>query len=246
MKSISALRKSALAAALIVVVLLASALPAAARPGIWVYLRDGQSWSISLINLTQHRLLLTKNSFSLWCHQLSSMPYQCAEYQSNPFQGHGTLNLDPYRTATWKSHSAESDGGFAWAGSFSVKPEGMDAWEVSINTHKEDAHCCFNPDYGTWVSLQADLSSTTGNPDWSQGWNSFAYGIWTAPNFVTDYAHMESVMTLSGTQLAVSLYSPDNHHVVVVLRETFWDGVQGADYVGWRLNYVDAGSTSVP
>jgi hypothetical protein len=241
----SPLRRSVWALAVLLAVPLGSATPAAARPGIWIYLRDGQSWSISLINLTQQRLLITKNSFSLSCVQDSHMPYQCAEYQSNPFQGHGTLNLDSYRTATWKSHSAESDGGFAWAGSFSVKPEGMDAWEVSINTHKEDAHCCFNPGWGTWVYLQTDFSAT-GNPEWSTAWNAFAYGIWVAPDFVTDYAHMESVMTLSGTQLAVSLYSPDNHHVVVVLRETFWDGHEGADYSGWRLRYVDAGSTSVP
>jgi hypothetical protein len=239
----SRLRKNVWPLALLLAMLLVTATPAAARPGIWIYLRDGQSWSISLINLTQHKLLMTQNSFTLWCDQVSHMPYQCAEYESNPFQGHGTLNVDPYRTAIWKSYPAESDGGFAWNGSFSVKPEGMDAWEVSINTHKESAHCCFNPDYGTWIYLQTDFAA---NPDWSEAWNSYAHGIWVVPNFVTDYAHMASIMTLSGTQLAVSLYSPDNHNVVVVLRETFWDGTQMADYIGWRVGYVDAGSTSVP
>jgi hypothetical protein len=245
MKSMSTLRKSLWPPALLLAVLLASATPAAARPGIWIYLEDGHSLSISLINLTQHRLLITKNSFSLYCVQ-GSLPSQCPEYQSNPFQGHGALNLDSYRTATWKSHGAEGENGWAWSGSFSVKPEGMDAWEVSINTHTENPHCCFHPGKGTWIYLQTDFSATTGNPDWSKAWNSFAYGIWVVPNFVTDYAHMATVMTLSGTQLAVSLYSPDNLHVVVVLRETFWDGVQAADYIGWRLGYVDEPSNSVP
>ncbi|MEE4146547.1 MAG: hypothetical protein V2I26_17215 [Halieaceae bacterium] len=241
----SVVPKRILAPALVLILVLASTAPASARPGIWVYLREGDEWTISLINLTQYPLLIAENSFSLYCLQ-GSLPYRCEEYTSNPFQGHGALNLDPYRTAIWKSGDARSNGGFAWSGHLAVKPEGMDTWQLSLNTHTESPEWSLkNTGKGTWVNLQTDLSET-GNPGWSRDWSSFAYGIWVTPDFVDDYTHMENVMTLSGTEFAVSLYSNNFNRVTLVFRETSWDGSQGDDYVGWELNFVDNAANSVP
>jgi hypothetical protein len=257
-----AVRKSILPAALMLALVLGSATPASARPGIWVYLSEGASFSVSLVNLTDHNLLISDNSFGLYCQQHSIESY-CLGSQSHPFEGNGALQLDPYRTAIWKSYKAYmSDGDFAWSGHFYVKPEGMDAWTVSVNMHSENAHNTFlhpRPGKGTWIYLSVnndvwDPYSATeiffnpGSMVYLPAWN---YGVWSTivpigPTMPSKYSWMYNVMTVSGTDFAASLYSPDNQRVTLVFRQTFWDGVQGDDYVGWPLDFVDDNAHSVP
>ncbi len=257
----SALRKSMISAALLLA-FLGSATPASARPGIWVYLSEGASFSVSLVNLTDHKLLISDDSFDVWCQQ-HAVEYYCLGSQSHPFQGDGTLELDPYRTAIWKSYDAYmSQGDFAWSGHFYVKPEGMDAWTVSVNMHWESANSTIlhpRPGKGTWIwlSVNNDVwdpysameiyfnpSSMVYLPNWN-------YGVWATtvpigPTMPDKYSSMYNVMTVSGTDFAASLYSPDNRRVTLVFRQTFWDGNKGDDYTGWPLDFVDNSGHSVP
>jgi hypothetical protein len=237
--TMSSLRKTILLPALMLALVLGSTTPALGQnQGIWVYLRPSPvqgpflTFSVSLINLTEHRLLITDNSISLTCEKMN-MIHSCGSYQSNPFEGHGTLNLDPYRTAIWKSHEGnhptgeDGDNGWGWNGTLTVQPEGMDEWAVTLNARAEDAYqpdcvfCDSNTGKGTWVYLQTDFSA---NPGWSQAWNAFSpYGIWVTPNFLNNYP-MRNVMTLSGKEVAVSLYTAttDNNHVTLVFRQNFY------------------------
>ncbi len=240
----SSLRKRILLAALMLTLALESTTRATGQnQGIWVYLRPSGvqgpflTFSVSLINLTEHRLLITDNSFSVSCDKMN-MVHSCGSYQSNPFEGQGTLNLDPYRTAIWKSHKGNipTEGsevnGWGWNGTLTVQPEGMDDWAVTLNARAEDASpgTALNPNQGkgSWVYLQTDFSA---NPGWSQAWNTFSpYGIWVTPNFLNNYTNqnppstMANVMTLSGKELAVSLYTAttDNDHVTLVFRQNFY------------------------
>jgi hypothetical protein len=236
--TMSTLRKSILSAALMLTLVLGSTAPASGQDqGIWVYLPPANSilgpfftFSVSLINLTEHRLLITENSLNVYCEPMN-LVHSCGSYQSNPFEGHGTLNLDPHRTAIWKSHKANTPtegekNGWGWNGTLTVQPEGMDDWAVTLNARAVGPNNG-NLGWGTWVYLETDFSA---NPDWSQAWNTFSpYGIWVTPNFL-NYTNqnppstMENVMTLSGRELAVSLYTAttDNDHVTLVFRQNFY------------------------
>jgi hypothetical protein len=239
-------RKEVAAAALGLAVFLGCASPADARPGIWMYLREGSNFPIGLVNLTSHTLRITANATSRWCQQYP-IDRTCKAEQSYPFEGQADLSLSPYHSAIWKSRRANiDDGDYGWAGSFSVLPEGMDPkWTAVVKMHTEDAKGLMNDGKGTWVYLGTDFSANAG---WSQAWGTMAYGLYVTPMDPSLYVHMESVMTLSGTELAVSMYSPDNHSVTVVFRETFWnaDAHKGDEYRGWALNYVSNSSGAVP
>lgn len=247
------MRRSIIPAALTLAFLVGSATTASARPGIWIYMREGTTTSISLINLTNHKLMITADDPSIYCQQYVTQALCLAE-QSHPFQGLGQLSLDPYRSVTWRSRNATmADGDYAWSGWFKVLPEGMDEkWTVSANMHSQSAHnapiVCNSPGKGTWFNLNTDWT-TNADGHWSTSWNAYAYGLWVTPiGDPEQYVYMESVMTLSGKKLAVSMYSADNHRVTIVFRETYWDDTKakGDDYKGWPLKYVSNSSCSVP
>jgi hypothetical protein len=239
-------RKTIVAAALGLAAFLGCVTPVAARPGIWMYLREGHNFPIGLVNLTSHTLRITNSSLARWCQQYP-IDRTCRAEQSYPFQGQADLSLAPYHSAIWKSRRANlDDGDYGWSGSLSVLPEGMDPkWTSVVKMHTEDAAGLLNPGKGTWVYLGADFAA---NPGWSQAWGSMAYGLFVTPMDPSQYIYMDSVMTLSGTDLAVAMYSPDNASVTVVFRETFWNAAQGKgdDYHAWPLDYVSNSSKTVP
>lgn len=239
-------RKVTAAIAFMLAFLMGSATPVEARPGIWMYLRADTTFPIALVNLTSHKLLITDSDLAPACTQYV-IQATCRTEQSLPFEGQGTLKLAPYRSAIWKSRQANiSDGDYQWVGWFNVLPEGMDPkWTTVVRMHKEAAKGYFNGGSGTWVLLTTDF---TANPEWSQNWDNFGYGLWVTPMASADYIYMDSVMTVSGKRLAVSMYSPDNRSVTVVFRETFWDAAlgRGDDYQGWPLRWVSNSSGAVP
>ena len=147
-------RNSMLPAAALLTFLLALGTPAAAREGGWVYPNDGGWMSISLVNLTDSPLLITQNTCKLWT---GADDYAFSDGNSIPFQGHGELNLAPYRTATWRSSdpgtNLASRGQYAWSGNLSVLPAGMDPkWTVTVSMHTESA-AGTHIGRGTWVHL---------------------------------------------------------------------------------------------
>src|SRR5574342_689645 len=87
-------------------VVIATATPAAAGPGIWMRLPNNEnSASITLVNLTDVPLLITSNTVVQHNHFSFQGRDNPPEMQSIPFQGNGHLYLDPYRSAVWKSVS---------------------------------------------------------------------------------------------------------------------------------------------
>jgi hypothetical protein len=269
----SAIRKGILPAALMLAFVVGSVLPAAARPGIWVYLRNGHGgFSINLINLTSYRLVITENSFNIGCNNLQ---WRCDVNQSYPFQGsgvigtYGTLYLEPYRTTMWLSRNftgtdTSYDGYWRWGGHFKVQPEPSNLpvpdtqaytspYWVTVNMHTEDtALWSGDAGRGTWVYLQTDFDSE----DWSQDFNAFSpQGIWVAPDFLVDYAHPENVMTLASNDFIVSLYAADRfhndtQHITLVFRQNGWVEDTGSvttdEYKGWPLRFADTSTTSMP
>jgi hypothetical protein len=239
-----ATRNSMLSAAvLLLVLLLALGAPAVAREGVWVYPNDGGWMSISLVNLTDYPLLITQNTCSLWTGDKNFL-----DENSIPFQGHGELNLAPYRTATWRSSdpgtNIASRGEFAWEGSLSLLPAGMDPkWTVTVKMHMESASG-LHIGRGTWVYLT--VSGDPVNTEWGDaGWH---YGVWATPIPATPSvtSGLYNVMTTSGTRLAVSLYSPDNSNLTLVIRQTNWDGAEVDDYTGWQLDFEDNNTETMP
>jgi len=97
---------------------------------------------------------------------------------------------------------------------------------------------------GTWISL----SSAPG----SQGWvasQTKTCGIYTnAEDYINNYKE-RNVMTLFGPKIQIVLYSMDNRNVVLVVRQinenaNGWNDC--GNYQGYRVNFSDNGSGSVP
>lgn len=250
-----AIHRNILKAALALALLLTSAAPAAARDGVWVYPDIGGWLSISLVNLTDYPLLITENNVEVWACYVCPDAWE----QSIPFAGSGELNLAPYRTATWRSGSTtyfQLRGAYAWHRHFSLLPQGMDPkWTVTVNMHTEDASG--HPGKGTWVRLA--VSDDPVNTEWGpyyylfdppgtffyDGWH---HGVWATPMPAGSsvMSGLYNVMTASGKLLAVSLYSPDNSNLTLVVRQTHWDGSQVDDYTGWQLDFVDNNTGTMP
>ena len=251
-----ATRNRMLSAVALLAFLLAVGTPAVAREGVWVYPSKDGWMSISLVNLTDSPLLITQNTCSLWTGDKTFL-----DWNSIPFQGHGELNLAPYRTATWRSSDPGTNvagrGEFAWSGSLSVLPAGMDPkWTVTVNMHMESA-TALHIGRGTWVHLA--VSDNPVNTEWGPyyymldppgtyhhaGWH---YGVWATPLPAGSsvLSGLYNVMTASGTRLAVSLYSPDNSNLTLVIRQTNWDGAKVDDYTGWQLDFEDNNTDTMP
>lgn len=192
----SAIQKSVLAVALILAAVMGSASPAAAQVSSSYPADRGVMpvpywwWSLTVINLTTHDLGIASGDLD---------PSTC---ESIPFHGlvlngEPAFPLPPFRTVTWKSN--ESPGFWCPAphvsGYHDFLPVGMDPkWTIRLN---------FLGDSG-WeiqqVYLTADFVS---NPDWN---DVAPYNI--TCSYPDDYNKKYNVMTLSGTKLVVTLYSP--------------------------------------
>ncbi len=267
----SAVRKSLLPAALIFALVMASVTPAAARKGIWAYVKiDSNNITFSLVNMTSHRLVVTSNptcGMGNYCDDYANTkdnwqcycPYcSCVTCVGHPFVANtGVLYVDAYSTAIWASRVDTSQTGeFAWdKGHFDVLPEGLEEkWQVRVYAASESPdpgpHPVFDPNLGsgTWFWLDRGPGF---NDEWypspaTSAADTYAYGIWVTP---INTSALFNVMTLSGTKLAVSLFQAGvNNHLVLAVRETFWDSaaMKGDDYIGWPLDFEHQPMNSMP
>ena len=178
-------------------------------------------WSLTVINLTTYDLALVKSSLDV--STCESNPFH-----ANTLDGHPAFPLPPFRTVTWKSN--ESPGFWCPAphvsGYHDFLPVGMDPkWTIRLN---------FLGDSG-WeiqqVYLTADFAS---NPDWND----------VAPHNIScsypgDYNKAYNVMTLSVTELVVTLYAPVINEVkppptamvTMVVRQRWPHTQHGSDYI---------------
>lgn len=96
---------------------------------------------------------------------------------------------------------------------------------------------------GCWVSLQKPTPPAANK--WYNSSGALLNGRWCTPIGDTK---MHNIMTMASDKFIVSLYSPDNKAVVLVLQQNYssiW-GNDAKDWMGWELDWVDNGESSVP
>ncbi len=154
-------------------------------------------WSLSIINLTTHNLAVMETSID---------PSTCESkpFHGNSLDGRAAFPLPPYRTVTWKPN--QSPGFWCPGPNLSGHKDFLlqyldDRWTIRLN---------FKGDSG-WEIQQVYLTpgiegfqSTTNGPGWIN--DVPPYNI--SCSYPGDYTKKYNVMTLSGTDLIVTLYSP--------------------------------------
>ncbi|ABC79797.1 hypothetical protein [Anaeromyxobacter dehalogenans] len=164
------------------------------------------------------------------CSDAELNPNTCQDvtqgFRPAPF----TVRVERNDSAIWRGGWANDcyDGkiDFTWRTS---------TFQVKFKRQKVYGGALAYPHYGTWTTLLPRTGS------WCAP-GTFCSGVWTTPH---DY-EMRNITTIAANELVVSLYSTDNQNLVVVLRETHWDGAQGDAYDGKRLDWVDNDSPRVP
>ena len=229
----SAIQRSILAVALIVAAVMGSGTPAAAQaptgsrpadrgimpiPYYW--------WSLTVINLTTYNLAIAKSS-------LDASGCESNPFHANKLDGGAAFPLPPYRTVTWKGNDQTTI--FCPAphvsGYHDFLPVGMDPkWTIRLN---------FLGD-GGWDIQQVYLTPAKGfqsteNP---LGWINDVPGYNISCSYPGDYNTAYNVMTLSGTDLVVTLYTPEINRVkpspsamITMVVQQRWPHTQhGSDY----------------
>ncbi len=225
-------RRWATAGVLLAVVLAVS--PAAlARDGsgIWVYNADT---SFSIVNLTDYTLSWDTSHVS--CR--SYMDLQCSLFPDNEHK-----SIPPYRTIR---NNFQSDGitPTTWDGTMTFKVKSLEQYSFTINFNSEKAHGKAEDKHaGTWIWLSPGPNSS--------GWctipaassnDTFCYGRWTTPG---NDKHHRNVMTLIGPKIMVSLYSPNNKDMIIVVHQHYTTlGDESSKYKGFKLDWTyNPGST---
>lgn len=115
---------------------------------------------------------------------------------------------------TWQSNTASLIHQHPyWNGALTFLPEGWDPkWTVTLNFQFAE-NWPEKPYNTTWLYLTADINA---NPDWM---DDPPYNI--SCSYPADYNSQYNVMTLSGTDLVVSLYAPNDWYSL--LGSTFPD-----------------------
>jgi hypothetical protein len=231
----------------ILAVAVTSPTPAMAnRHGIWWH-RHNEEFSITLINLTDHKLIATSNTVTVG----PSSQSDCYPY---PFEHFG-VHVDPYKSAIWKT-----DVSLPWPssvqyynGKITFQIEGMDPeWAFDLNFLPEDAD---GPGKGTWIYLTA---TDVDNIGWNNiGWiASWLYEIYDWANLgpgyrgyatpLNDAGNLHNQMNLEGTELAVTVYTSDNINITLVVQQTHELDYPPQQYRAWKLDWVDNDADGVP
>ncbi|HEY3441247.1 MAG TPA: hypothetical protein VGK29_10865 [Paludibaculum sp.] len=210
--------------------------------GIWLY-PTATHFSMTIVNLTPYDLTSVTRSMTpnpVKVYNGDTYPY--------PFQNLlDPIRIAPYRSALWKS-------GYSGA----ALPQSYDgrlrfSLAMSTLTHsfevgfaKQSGHFTMGRD-GTWINLAQTKVEPATNDVWCAA-STFCGGVWSTPwmapvhsTLTTWNYNMHNLMTLTSPEFVVSLYSPDNLNIVLVVRETNND-----DYHGNLLDWVDNGGSTVP
>jgi hypothetical protein len=213
--------------------IMAMANPAWAKGGIWWY-GNNKWFNVTLINLTEHSLKTTYKNVS------SSM--NCFPY---PFEHYG-VNVEPYGSAIWLNEVTDLVWLMHYSGKMTFLPEGMDPkWSFDLNFTPQNGSGATLGE-GTWVYLTASDPVNTG---WVPSWDSaqipdeFYLGHLGYATRMSD-GKPRNLMNLQAEDigLAVSVYSPNNTNIVVVVQavdtETY--------YEAWKLEWADNQQNSLP
>ncbi len=192
----SAMQRSILALALMLMVVMVSTTPAAAqyiKRGLWVDLSEHTwqaAWTLTVINLT--------NSPLTYDAHVTASGAQRPPFNGNTLNTAPAFPIPPYRTVTWKSNTSSALYPTPhWTGYINFVPQGWSSdWGVVLHFNEWWPIGTGGNKAGTWVALTGGGSS-----NWAAALpDSCSLADW--------YHEIYNVMTLSGTNLAVSLYAP--------------------------------------
>lgn len=200
--------------------------------GIWWY-GSYNIYSVTLINLTKYPLITTYSS--------GNSNDLCYPY---PFE-HFTVNVAAYGSAVWRS--AET-GVFEmnYQGKLTFLPNGLDPkWAFNLNMIHQDGTGAGDIK-GTWLYLTANDTTNTG---WVPSWDLIRLPEDLYRGMLGYATHLDdkkphNLMNLEATGLpmAVSMFSPNNSDVILVVQEL-------DDYYlyrAWMLNWADNDQDSMP
>jgi len=208
--------------------------PAAASGGIWWY-GESKQFSVTLINLTEHTLISTYSDVDV--------SDNCYSY---PFQVVG-VNVESYKSAIWLSEETPPVFLLHYSGKMTFLPKDMDEkWKFDLNFHPQNGSGA-TLGQGTWIYLTANDNTNTG---WVQSWNPLMVPQELYQSYLGYATRMNdgkprNLMNLEATEIgmAVSVYSPNNKDVVVVVQT-----VDETDtyYRAWKLDWADNDQNSLP
>jgi|GEM_PF-1372811 len=214
------------------------------RHGIWWGLHN-ELLTITLINLTDQRLIATSNDVAVG----PNAPNACYPY---PFEHFG-VHVDPYHSVIWRSDVSNPwpDSVQYYRGKITFQIEGMDpAWAFDLNFLPEDMAGSFSPGKGTWIYLTA---TDVNNPEWIPSWLYEIYD-WEelGPGYrgyatpLNDAGYLHNQMNLEGSEIAVTVYTSDNINITLVVQQTHEIDCPPEYYRAWKLDWVDNDNDGVP
>jgi hypothetical protein len=206
--------------------------------GIWLYTPQ---LDISIVNMTEYTLDWSGGR-TVSCVSACLDPWTDS---SNRYI-HGAA---PYRTLVWHFESPYFWQVEAWDGATTFWLEGQDTkynFKMVFLSQNDDQGYAGK---GTWVSLQPvtwgawkGYNGDSAAPDFRPGYQNGRY--------VTrmNDKQMHNIMTMVSDHFVVSLYSPNNNDIVVVVQQNYsptW-GSDSNSYKGFPLNWADNAELSCP
>lgn len=237
--------------------------------GIWVYLLDSGSFTITLVNLTDY--LLYDSGEVMADHPSYPRSFHAPLANDwNPvhplrvadLDGDGVLEegVPPYSSVVWKSEPAPLTPQH-YQGPLALELRGFTAGSGVVHpgpAWPSKFWVFFTPQaaaggrlgQGTWVALRPDDYAA-----W-EGRNLFRSGVWTTPHFpanvslppAPDDFEMRNIMTIANKWVVATLYGADNEckvgvpchrNVVVVVRQTNWVDAPTAGMDSYLANRLD-------
>lgn len=226
--------KALLVALGILAVAMGSSMSVWAKGGVWWY-GESKWFNITLVNLTEHRLITTYSDVDV---SMNCFPY--------PFQWSG-VSVEPYGSAVWLSEVTDPVLLMHYSGNITFLPEGMDEkWKFDLNfTPQNGSGATLGK--GTWVYLTASDAANTG---WVPSWDTTLIPEQLYRGYLGYATRMDdgkprNLMNLEAEEIgmAVSVYSPNNTNVVVVVQS-----VDKTDtyYEAWKVDWADNSQSSLP
>ena len=231
--------------------------------GIWMLRGTNHDYSIALVNLTNGRLrtysdprdLVVEEDWQRYCwHEDEAKPFV------DPVYGTVGVNLGPYESKVWSTFSLGLGGpvgGCAhyWDGKItfladlaSSSPPGAQ-WTFDLNFVSDKKSWLYKT--GTWVYITPSAGESWWyEEDW--GFNNNSYWPDTSYLWTTLYGDglMRNITLMQPNEyapLTVTLYSHDNHNIVLAVQETAAiQKMANATYVGYKLDWVDNPDDNVP
>lgn len=227
--------------------------------GVWMLRGYYHDYSITLVNLTNGQLITDSNLRDVVADD------ECVGEDSDnakPFVVPGNFSstrvvLEPYQTLVWATYTPIVGTGCAhfWDGMITFVANFTD-WSPPGNQFRFDLN--FVSDKKSWLyktGTWAYLTPAAGESWWYQeGWGSSDDSYWPEVSnlWTTLYGdgQMRNITLMQPNEnapLTVTLYSHDNHNIVLAVQETAAiQKTANATYVGYKLDWVDNPDDNVP